>query len=78
MLDVQGDTPRKFLIDVESTWDALLHREDSDSNYQITIEDVGPKVKLLRGRHLRDTTKTNQHGTDTLSRHCRIWWLQDV
>ncbi|KAF1354616.1 neutral trehalase short isoform [Delphinella strobiligena] len=45
--DVHGDAPRKFLIDVESTWEALLHREDSDKNYQITIEDVGPKTLSL-------------------------------
>lgn len=36
--------PRKFLIDVDATLHALLEREDTDRNMQITIEDVGPKV----------------------------------
>lgn len=37
--------PRKFLIDVNETLQALLDREDTDKNMQITIEDVGPKVR---------------------------------
>ncbi|KAF1809770.1 neutral trehalase [Eremomyces bilateralis CBS 781.70] len=36
--------PRKFLIPVEATLKALLDREDTDRNMQITIEDTGPKV----------------------------------
>ncbi|KAF7165928.1 hypothetical protein CNMCM5623_009920 [Aspergillus felis] len=36
--------PRKFLIDVDTTLQSLLEREDTDRNMQITIEDVGPKV----------------------------------
>ena len=36
--------PRKFLIPVEDTLKALLSREDTDNNVQITIEDDGPKV----------------------------------
>ncbi|KAK2806776.1 hypothetical protein FQN50_005638 [Emmonsiellopsis sp. PD_5] len=35
---------RKFLIDVDATLETLLEREDTDRNYQITIEDAGPKV----------------------------------
>lgn len=31
-------------INVEETWTALLAREDTDNNVQITIEDMGPKV----------------------------------
>lgn len=38
--------PRKFLIDVDDTLEALLEREDTDKNMQITIEDAGPKVRL--------------------------------
>ncbi|EER23172.1 Neutral trehalase, putative [Coccidioides posadasii C735 delta SOWgp] len=36
--------PRRFLIDVDATLEALLEREDTDRNMQITIEDEGPKV----------------------------------
>lgn len=35
---------RRFVIDVEPTLEALLAREDTDDNMQITIEDQGPKV----------------------------------
>jgi alpha,alpha-trehalase len=41
--------PRKFLIQVEPTLEALLNREDTDRNMQITIDDHGPKVRLDRG-----------------------------
>lgn len=39
--------PRKFLIDVDETLHSLLQREDTDNNMQITIEDVGPKVRYI-------------------------------
>jgi alpha,alpha-trehalase len=39
--------PRRFLIQVEPTLKTLLSREDSDGNYQITIDDKGPKVLSL-------------------------------
>ncbi len=39
---------RKFLIPVERTLRDLLQQEDSDQNEQITIDDVGPKVRVLR------------------------------
>lgn len=37
--------PRRFLIQVDQTLKTLLSREDSDENYQITIDDKGPKVR---------------------------------
>lgn len=40
--------PRRFLIQVEETLKTLLSREDLDENYQITIDDKGPKVRLGR------------------------------
>ena len=40
--------PRRFLIQVEPTLKTLLSREDTDENYQITIEDKGPKVRHPR------------------------------
>jgi len=36
--------PRRFLIQVDDTLQTLLSREDLDENYQITIDDKGPKV----------------------------------
>ena len=41
--------PRRFLVQVEETLKTLLSREDSDGNYQITIDDKGPKVRCSRG-----------------------------
>jgi hypothetical protein len=40
--------PRRFLINVDSTLEALQKQEDTDANMQITIEDNGPKVSLLK------------------------------
>jgi hypothetical protein len=34
----------KFLINVDSTLENLQKQEDTDNNFQITIEDNGPKV----------------------------------
>ena len=34
-------------IDVKATWDALRKREDTDKNFQITVDDKGPKVGLI-------------------------------
>jgi neutral trehalase len=36
--------PQKFIVDVESTLKQLAEQEDTDGNWQITIEDQGPKV----------------------------------
>jgi alpha,alpha-trehalase len=33
-----------FLVEVESSLEALLDQEDTDQNNQITIDDTGPKV----------------------------------
>ena len=42
--DEQSLQPRRFLVQVDETLKTLLSREDSDGNYQITIDDKGPKV----------------------------------
>jgi hypothetical protein len=34
----------KFLINVDSTLENLQKQEDTDNNFQITIEDNGPKA----------------------------------
>jgi len=41
-LDVPGD--RSFDLPVKTTLAELLKNEDTDNNYQITIEDAGPGV----------------------------------
>lgn len=38
----------KFLINVDSTLENLQKQEDTDNNFQITIEDNGPKVAPTR------------------------------
>jgi hypothetical protein len=43
--------PRRFLVQVEETLKTLLSREDSDGNYQITIDDKGPKVRCTTATH---------------------------
>ena len=40
--------PRRFLIQVDQTLKTLLSREDLDENYQITIDDKGPKVRFIK------------------------------
>ncbi|CAO3630836.1 unnamed protein product [Mucor hiemalis] len=35
--------PRKFLIDVKETQRILVEQEDTDGDYQITVNDLGPK-----------------------------------
>jgi hypothetical protein len=49
LIDEHSFQPRKFLIQVEPTLEALLNREDTDRNMQITIDDHGPKVRKCRG-----------------------------
>lgn len=44
-MDDSNLMPKKFYIaDIDSTLNELLQTEDTDHNYQITIEDTGPKV----------------------------------
>ena len=57
--------PRQFLVPVKETLEQLLEREDSDRNYQITIEDKGPKVLALTSTS--GVTKTEIRGTYMLS-----------
>lgn len=42
--DEMSRPPRKLMIPVAATLEMLLAREDTDKNYQITIDDDGPKV----------------------------------
>jgi hypothetical protein len=43
-LDETNLGPRRFLVEVDTTLEHLRKQEDTDNNYQITIEDRGPKV----------------------------------
>jgi len=59
--------PRRFLIQVEPTLKTLLSREDSDGNYQITIDDKGPKVLSLGTLASNAYNKFDVRGTYMLS-----------
>ncbi|PVH90927.1 glycoside hydrolase family 37 protein [Periconia macrospinosa] len=59
--------PRRFLIQVEPTLKTLLSREDTDENYQITIDDKGPKVLSLGTLASNAHNKFDVRGTYMLS-----------
>ncbi|KAK9478332.1 trehalase-domain-containing protein [Lipomyces japonicus] len=65
--DAQSMTPRKFLVDVNNTLQALLESEDTDGNMQITIEDLGPKVLQLGTANSNGYNKFDVRGTYMLS-----------
>lgn len=46
MIEDRGKN-RRFLIDVDSTLARILEQEDTDNNFQITINDLGPKTLSL-------------------------------
>jgi hypothetical protein len=72
--DPFGSQPRKFLIPVEATLKDLLEREDTDKNMQITIEDLGPKVKVLAQSNYVYINKW----LGTLPRYGSFKWLQPL
>ncbi|KAJ2859337.1 alpha,alpha-trehalase nth1 [Coemansia aciculifera] len=43
-IDEKSRHPRRFLIDIATIERAILEQEDTNGDYQITIEDSGPKV----------------------------------
>ncbi|KAK7204255.1 neutral trehalase [Myxozyma melibiosi] len=63
----EQSTPRKFLVDIDSTLKALLDSEDTDGNMQITIEDMGPKVLQLGTANSNGFNKYDIRGTYMLS-----------
>lgn len=65
--DVPSETPRKFLVNVEQTLQALLESEDTDDNMQITIEDMGPKVMNLGTANSMGVNRFEVRGTYMLS-----------
>lgn len=77
-LDVPGD--RSFDIPVETTLAELLKNEDTDNNYQITIEDAGPGVsQCSRTRDLTSQARLTYQLPPHIgpqSWHFRVWWSQ--
>ena len=51
---------KKFFVDVESTMQMLLDQEDTDRNFQINVQDEGPKQFTLVGPGLK-THKVQGH-----------------
>ncbi|OAA59075.1 neutral trehalase [Niveomyces insectorum RCEF 264] len=58
---------RRFLIDVDSTLENLRSQEDTDNDFQITIEDTGPKVFTLRTAASNGLNRFDIRGTYMLS-----------
>ncbi|ORX93443.1 neutral trehalase [Basidiobolus meristosporus CBS 931.73] len=65
--DEKTSRPRKFLIDVEETWQTILSQEDTDGDFQITVNDVGPKVLQVGTAHSGGYLKYDIRGTYMLS-----------
>lgn len=59
--------PRQFVINVQETMDRLVATEDTDGNYQITIEDGGPKVLSLGTANSNGYRRHDIRGTYALA-----------
>ncbi|ORY98383.1 trehalase-domain-containing protein [Lobosporangium transversale] len=59
--------PRRFLIDVEETQRLILEQEDTDGDFQITVNDMGPKVITLGTADSAGFNKYDVRGTYMLS-----------
>ncbi|CCF57071.1 hypothetical protein KAFR_0C00760 [Kazachstania africana CBS 2517] len=66
LLASQGNR-RFFIDDVDKTLEELLANEDTDRNYQITIEDTGPKVLKIGTANSHGYNHVNIRGTYMLS-----------
>ncbi|SCU85187.1 LANO_0C03598g1_1 [Lachancea nothofagi CBS 11611] len=56
-----------FIEDVDATLEQLLNREDTDRNYQITIEDTGPKTIRIGTANSNGYKNVSIRGTYMLS-----------
>ncbi|ORZ22871.1 neutral trehalase [Lobosporangium transversale] len=65
--DDKATKPRRFLIDVEATQKLILEQEDTDGDFQITVNDVGPKVITLGTADSAGFKKYDIRGTYMLS-----------
>ncbi|KAG0082576.1 alpha,alpha-trehalase nth1 [Podila epicladia] len=65
--DAKAFKPRRFLIDVEETQRLILEQEDTDGDFQITVNDMGPKVITLGTADSAGFNKYDVRGTYMLS-----------
>ncbi|KAH8928246.1 glycoside hydrolase family 37 protein [Atractiella rhizophila] len=65
--DERGTKPRKFLIDLEETMKIVLEQEDTDGNFQISVDDKGPKIFPLGTAHSNGFKSFDIRGTYMLS-----------
>ncbi|KAH3669459.1 hypothetical protein OGAPHI_001580 [Ogataea philodendri] len=61
------NSKRFFISDIDATLEELLENEDTDRNYQITIEDSGPKVLKLGTANSNGFRQYDIRGTYMLS-----------
>jgi Neutral trehalase Ca2+ binding domain len=50
--DEPSELSKKFIVNVATTLNDLQQREDTDGDWQITIDDHGPKVRLEKAHHV--------------------------
>ncbi|KAJ2311392.1 alpha,alpha-trehalase nth1 [Coemansia sp. RSA 2705] len=43
-IDEKATQPRRFLVDIDTVEKIILEQEDTNGDYQITVEDSGPKM----------------------------------
>ncbi|KAJ1971670.1 alpha,alpha-trehalase nth1, partial [Dimargaris xerosporica] len=65
--DAKASKPRRFLIDVDETERIILAQEDTDGDFQITVNDVGPKVLKVGTANSGGYHKYDIRGTYMLS-----------
>ncbi|KAF9318309.1 alpha,alpha-trehalase nth1 [Podila horticola] len=65
--DDKAFKPRRFLIDVDETQRLILEQEDTDGDFQITVNDMGPKVITLGTADSAGFNKYDIRGTYMLS-----------
>ncbi|KAJ3181647.1 alpha,alpha-trehalase nth1 [Gaertneriomyces sp. JEL0708] len=58
---------RRFLINVETTQRQILEQEDTDGDFQITVQDTGPKTFILGTANSSGYRKYEIRGTYALS-----------
>lgn len=66
-VDDKAIKPRRFLIDVDETQRLILEQEDTDGDFQITVNDIGPKVITLGTADSAGFNKYDIRGTYMLS-----------
>lgn len=67
--------PRVFFIHVDSTLKYLQENEDTDGNFQITIEDGGAKVMVLGTKNSNGRHSVEVRGTYALANLMQELWM---